>query len=74
VQLNFLWRYEIPKFLIFSSEIMQEFETLALKNLYLLQKIGYFRILNFELKLDISSTLAYNVSWCLVEKKKVEQG
>ena len=35
-------------------------ETLALKKLYQLQKIGYFRKRVFKLNLNISGTLAYN--------------
>ena len=35
-------------------------ETLALKKLYQLQKVGYFLILVFELKLNILGISAYN--------------
>jgi hypothetical protein len=45
-------------------------ETLALKRLYQLQKIGYFRILIFELKLDISGTFHTIFLSCNLMKKK----
>jgi hypothetical protein len=53
---------------------VQKSETLALKTLNQLQKIGYFLTLVFELKLNISGTLAYNFSWSYLVNQKVGQG
>jgi hypothetical protein len=49
---------------------MLKSETLALKKLYQLQKIGYFWVLAFGLKLSISGTLVYNIILGLFSKKK----
>ena len=57
-------------FQFFSSEIRVKSETLALKMLYQLQKIGYFRILIFALKLSISGILIYNFFLVLFSEKK----
>jgi hypothetical protein len=51
---------------------MQKSETLALKKLYQLQKMGYFWILIFELNLSIIGILAYNVYLGLFNGKKKE--
>jgi hypothetical protein len=48
-------------------------ETLALKKIYQLQKIGYFWILVFELKLSTSGTLVYNFFLELCSEKKIKQ-
>jgi hypothetical protein len=45
-----------------------------LKTLYQLQKIGYFRILAFELKLDISGTLKYKFVLMLFNEKESKAG
>jgi hypothetical protein len=52
---------------------VQKSETLALKKLYQLQKIGCFWILIFELNLNISGIFAYNFFLMLFSEKKVEQ-
>ena len=65
-----MWRYESSKFLILTSKIHVKSETLALKKLCQLQKIGYFQILVFELKLKILGTLAYSAILGLFSGKK----
>ena len=62
------------QFLIFTSKIRVKSETLAMKTLYQLQKIGYFWILVFGLKLDISGTLIYNFFLVLICRKKSKSG
>lgn len=57
VWLNTLQRYLGIKFLIIGIEMPVKSETLVLKTLYQPQKIGYFWILVFKLKLIISGTL-----------------
>jgi hypothetical protein len=51
-----------------------KFETLAPKKLYQLQKVGYFLILVFELKLNILGISAYNAILGLLCKKKSKLG
>ena len=68
--LNVLQKYEDSNFLIFSTKLPVKSETLALKKLYQLQKIGYFWILVFELKLIISGTLTYDFSLALFKEEK----
>jgi hypothetical protein len=49
-------------------------KTLALKTLYSLQNVGYFRILVFGVNSNISGTLTYNVFLSLFSGKKIESG
>ena len=64
-------RYIRPQsFHFLGVKYVQKSETLTLKNLYQLQKIGYFWILIFGLNLNISGTLAYNFFFALFSGKK----
>ena len=49
-------------------------ETLTLKKLYQMQKIGYFQILIFGLNLSISGTLVFNIILGLFSGKKSKLG
>ena len=70
LQLNFLWRYESSKFLIFTSKIHVKSETLAMKNVKPTAKKQDI----FELELDISDTLGCNVFLVLFCGKKSKSG
>ena len=63
-------RYEASKVLILVVKYLYKPETLALKGLYQLQKIGYFGILIFGLKFNISDTLTYIFFLVLFGEKK----
>jgi hypothetical protein len=62
------------QFLIFNNKVCEKSETLALKKLYQLQKMGYFRILIFGLNLNISGTSAYTFFLELFSGKKSRLG
>ena len=53
---------------------LKKSETLVLKEFYQLLEIGYFRILVFRLKLNLSGTLAYNFFLVLFSEKKNKAG
>ena len=64
---------EARSFQFFAVKCLQKSETLALKKLYQLQKIGYFRKRVFKKSWASQVPRHIIFSWCSLVGKKVEQ-